>query len=168
MRIEPLEIFDVESGDNYTYCNITMNKNNDNQIYKESTYQEAIYGLDEERNEITLLSDGYIMFKSLDEKTGGWYNNNGDKVNISLKNFEISDVRSNKIILSKYIEKDEKIEYAIVDLEGNLILYTDTLYWFENTYWVKNAQNKMIMVDKNFNQISNEYDFIIFVQYTQK
>lgn len=168
MRIEPLEIFDVESGDNYTYCNITMNKNNDNQIYKESTYQEAIYGLDEEKNEITLLSDGYIMFKSLDEKTGGWYNNNGDKVNISLKNFEISDVRSNKIILSKYIEKDEKIEYAIVDLEGNLILYTDTLYWFENTYWVKNAQNKMIMVDKNFNQISNEYDFIIFVQYTQK
>lgn len=166
MRIEPLEIFDVESGDNYTYCNITMNKNNDNQIYKESTYQEAIYGLDEERNEITLLSDGYIMFKSFDEKTGGWYNNNGDKVNISLKDFEISDVRSNKIILSKYIEKDEKIEYAIVDLEGNLILYTDTLYWFENTYWVKNAQNKMIMVDKNFNKISNEYDFIIFVQYT--
>lgn len=168
MKIEPLENFDDRVDDNYTYCNITISKNNDNQIYNDLTYQEAIYGLDEERNEITLLSDGYIMFKSLDGKTSGWYDNNGDKVNISLKDFEILDVRSNKIILSNYIEKYEKIEYAIVDLEGNLILYTDTLYWFENTYWVKNTQNKMIMVDKNFNQISNEYDFIIFVQYAQK
>ena len=168
MRIEPLENFDDRIDDNYTYCNITINKNNNNQIYNEQTYQEAIFGLDKEKNEITLLSDGYIMFKSLDEKTGGWYDNNGDKVNISLKDFEILDVRSNKIILSKYIEKDEKIEYAIVDLEGNLMLYTDTLYWFENTYWIKNVQNKMVMVDKNFNQISNEYDFIIFVQYVQR
>ena len=51
-------------------------------------------------------------------------------------------------ILRNYIEKYEKIEYAIVDLEGNLILYTDTLYWFENTYWVKNTQNKIICKTK--------------------
>ena len=165
LRIDPLEEIDDGSDDYYTNCNITMIKNNADQTYNTSSYQEAIYGLGDDNDEINVTSDGYIVFKSLDGKTGGWYDNNGDKVNISLGDFEIDDVVNNKIILSRYIAEEDKREYFILDLEGNLILYTDTLYRFENTYWVKNAQNKMIVVDKDFNQLSNEYDFIIYTFY---
>lgn len=147
--------------DGYTNCKITFTKNNEDGTYETSSYEEAIYGLRDYSDNIYVLSDGYVAFKSLDGKTGGWYDNEGNKVVINLQNFEISDVKNDKIILYTDIEEEEKREYYVFDMTGELILRTGMMYEIGDVYWIKNEQNKSIIVDGDFNQITDEYDTFI-------
>ena len=46
-------------------------------------------------------------------------------------------------------------------MTGKTLLQTTAIDVYDNTYLVKNDNNKMVLMDKDLNVISNEYDKII-------
>lgn len=164
MEIETLE----ESGISpYTQCRVVVHQNNE-----QTVEVLKIYGLDadyigENSNEeyysgsIYPLSDGYIAFKNIDTTTQGWFDNNGNKLNITTVYGDIYDIRNNKLILYQENEQTYEGTYNILDLTtGRYVLQTKYLQQLPNTYIIKNNQGKRIIVDNEFKQLSNEYDWI--------
>ena len=54
----------------------------------------------------------------------------------------------------------------IIDTTGNILLQTPALDIYDSdiyntVYLIKNNNNKMVLLDKDFKEISNEYDKII-------
>ena len=139
-------------------CKVTIRKSNG----EESSSIEYLPGFTEYEDTIEVLSDGYIVFKSLDEETYGWYDSYGNKVSLP-SGYEIKDIINNIIIVYKYNEESNSTEYYFLDSLGRILLKTyDPLKILENIYIVKNENNKMLLYDENLNKISNEYDLIIF------
>ena len=139
-------------------CKVTIRKSNG----EESSSIEYLPGFTEYEDTIEVLSDGYIVFKSLDEETYGWYDSYGNKVSLP-SGYEIKDIINNIIIVYKYNEESNSTEYYFLDSLGRILLKTyDSLKILENIYIVKNENNKMLLYDENLNKISNEYDLIIF------
>ena len=139
-------------------CEVTIRKSNG----EESSSIEYLPGFTEYKSTIEVLSDGSIVFKSLDEKTYGWYDSYGNKTSLP-SGYEIQDIINNIIIVYKYDEESNSIEYYFLNSLGQILLKAyDSLKILENTYIVKNENNKMLLYDENLNRISNEYDLIIF------
>lgn len=46
-------------------------------------------------------------------------------------------------------------------MTGKTLLQTTALDIYDNIYPIKNNKNKMVLIDKDLKQISNEYDKII-------
>ena len=139
-------------------CKVTIRKSNG----EESSIMEYLPGFAEYEDTIEVLSDGSIVFKSLDEETYGWYDSNGNKRKLP-SGYEIQDITNNIIIVYKYDEETDSTEYYFLDHSGRIVLKTqDFLRTLENAYIVKNEDNKMLLYDQNLNKISDEYDFIIF------
>ena len=53
------------------------------------------------------------------------------------------------------------MNFIIIDMSGNTLLQTTALDIYDNMYLVKNNNKKMVLLDKDLKQISNEYDKII-------
>ena len=139
-------------------CKVTIRKSNG----EESSSIEYLPGFTEYEDTIEVLSDGCIVFKSLDEETYGWYDSYGNKVSLP-SGYEIKDIINHIIIVYKYDEESNRTEYYFLDSLGRILLKTyDSLEILENTYIVKNENNNMLLYDENLNKISNEYDLIIF------
>jgi len=151
---------------------VTIQKNN-GEIY--SNIEESI-GLNERFATMTTYSDGYIGFLSTDSNDEkeyyGWYDNNGNKMWVS-DEYTLLDVRDNKAFLLEYqifgedeenFEIDEmavNVNYLIVDFTGQVLVNTPAIDRYENFYLKKNVNNKMVLIDRELNVISNEYDKII-------
>jgi len=151
---------------------VTIQKNN-GEIY--SNIEESI-GLNERFATMTTYSDGYIGFLSTDSNDEkeyyGWYDNNGNKMWVS-DEYTLLDVRDNKAFLLEYqifgedeenFEIDEmavNVNYLIVDFTGQVLVNTPAIDRYENFYLIKNVNNKMVLIDRELNVISNEYDKII-------
>lgn len=139
-------------------CKVTIRRSNG----EENSSIEYLPGFTEYENTLEVLSDGSIVFKSLDEETYGWYDSNGNKRKLP-SGYEIQDITNNIIIVYKYDEETDSTEYYFLDHSGRIVLKTqDFLRTLENAYIVKNEDNKMLLYDQNLNKISDEYDFIIF------
>lgn len=67
-------------------------------------------------------------------------------------------MRNNKIILY-----DEEYKYYIYDMSGNLILKTNKLTQLKQGYLIKNSNNKLVLLDEDINQISDEYDIMALI-----
>ena len=125
---------------------------------------------DENMATLGTFTNGYIEFISEDKMHKGWYDNNGNKIEIS-NIYEITDIRDNKVILKWDNSNDEDYnddDYVyeqknyIIDSFGNILLQAKALCILDkDLYLVKNDNNKMILMDKDLNVISNEYDRII-------
>ena len=116
-------------------------------------------------NEATLetFSNGYIEFKTEDGTKTGWYDLNGNPTVIS-SNYQIKDIKNDKVILcilNTDENEDSEFNFMIIDLTGKTLLRTSVLDIYDNSYLVKNDNKKMVLIDKNLNIISNEYDKII-------
>lgn len=151
---------------------VTIQKNNG------ETYSniEGSAGFSEIFATMTMYSDGYIGFISTDSndenKYYGWYDNNGNKMWVSA-GYTLLDVRDNKVFLLEYktsggdeenFEIDEmavNVNYLIVDFTGQVLVNTPAIDRYENFYLIKNVNNKMVLIDRELNVISNEYDKII-------
>lgn len=149
-------------------CKVTVIKNNGDQK------TETVYlpGLTEYGNgaEVGLktFTNGFINFKSEDKTRVGWYDDNGNQVTIS-SDYEIRDIKENKIILiinnndddEEYDENEkEETNFVIIDMSGRKLLQTTYLETYDDMYLVKNNQ-KMVLLNNDLKQISNEYDKII-------
>ena len=163
---------------NETKYKVTVKKNNGD-VQSKIVY---LPGIDEENSSLETFTNGFIEFKSEDEERVGWYDDNGNQVTIP-GNYEIRDIKDNKIILrvdnndegeDEYDEDegdDEEEEYdgkqqyemnfIIIDMTGKTLLQTSALDIYSNMYLVKNNNKKMVLMDKNLKVISNEYDKII-------
>ena len=148
-----------------TKYKVTIAKN-DGDIQSSIVY---LPGIDEDESTLETFTNGYIEFKNEDETRVGWYNEMGNQTTIPSK-YEIRDMRDNKIILQVNNDNSEesynentKIElnFIIIDMTGKTLLETTALDMYEEMYLIKNANNKMVLVDKDLKVISNEYDKII-------
>lgn len=127
--------------------------------------------INEEKLTLNTFTDGYIEFESEDEKKVGWYNENGDTITLSSK-YSILDIKDSKIILqfSSDEQQDDEEEpnyiFLVLDMNGNELLRTSAFSYYDSFYLVKNQKNKMVVLDKNLNVLSNEYDRI-FASYRE-
>mgnify|MGYP004517374471 FL=1 len=141
---------------------VTITKNNGEQ--ESSMVYFPDFDLEDET--IKAFSNGYIKFEDDANKVNGWFDNNGKKVTIS-NNYIISDIKDNKIILIEdNVEDDDTMDevtehYYIIDMTGNLLLQTTSLWTYDDIYIYENENNKMVILDKDLHVISNEYDKII-------
>ena len=148
-----------------TKCKVTITKSNG----EEQSSIVYLPGIDEDESSLETFTNGFIEFKSEDEERVGWYDSNGNQTTIP-SNYEIQDIKDNKIILrvdnsdddEEYDEnKHYEMNFIIIDMFGNTLLQTTALDIYDNMYLVKNNNKKMVLLDKDLKQISNEYDKII-------
>ena len=140
-------------------CNVTITKSNGE---KESSIVHLLK-FDEESATLETFTNGYIGFESEDCTQNGWYDDNGNKYTIS-SDYNIIDIKDNKIIAQMTNSQEESLEsnnYIMIDMSGRKLLETKALDIYDNFYLVKNADNKMVLMDENLKTISNEYDKII-------
>lgn len=120
---------------------------------------EKITYFNEYHGTIQTLSNGCIAFKNEEGYTNGWYDEYGNKIQIG-GNYEILDIKYNKIFIYDY----ENYIYYILNMNGKTILKTEALdvYSYNDKILIKNKNNKMVICDGELNEVSNEYDKIIF------
>lgn len=119
-------------------------------------------GLDEDEATLETFTDGYIEFKTEDKKRIGWYDSNGNQMSIP-SGYEIQDVKNGKITLrinnddDDYNENEKyEMNFIVIDMYGNTLLQTTAIDVYENMYLVKNKNKKMVLLDNDLKQISND------------
>lgn len=148
-----------------TKYKVTISKSN-GEVQSSIVY---LPGIDEDDATLETFTNGYIEFETEDETRKGWYDDNGNQITIP-NNYEIKDIKDNKIILQvsdtnedeNYDEnKKYELNFIIIDMTGKTLLQTTALDIYDNMYLVKNNNKKMVLLDKDLNVLSNEYDKII-------
>lgn len=190
MLIEPIYDGSEEEEDYYNnYSDDGYYYNEDEDIYYFSSYQtkykvtiskpngeiqsSIVYlpGIDEDESTLETFTNGYIEFENEDGTRKGWYDYNGNQVSIS-SNYTIEDIKDDKIMLQvnndydyDYENYDEntqfELNFIIIDMNGKTLLQTTALDIYDNMYLIKNNNKKMVLLDKDLNVITNEYDKII-------
>lgn len=168
MKIEPIydDLDEYEDLSSYeTKYKVTISKDN------EETQSSIVYlpGIKEASATLETYIDGSIAFKTENKKENGWYDLNGNQ-NLITNDYEIINIIDNKIILQEsnidedenYDENEEyKNNFIIIDETDEILLQTTVLEIYDNIYLVKNDYNKMVLLDEDLNEMSNEYDKII-------
>lgn len=126
-------------------------------------------GIDEDESTLETFTNGYIEFENEDGTRKGWYDYNGNQVSIP-SNYTIKDIKDDKIMLQVDNDYDDEnydenkkfeLNFIIIDMNGKTLLQTTALDIYDNMYLVKNNNKKMVLLDKDLNVISDEYDKII-------
>ncbi len=163
-----LEIEEVTEDDDYYFVILRDKQNNivtSNEEYL--NIHEGVWGRD---NKIRACSDGSILFTTMDGEKTGWYDTDGNRHVLNAENenvsYEIRDIKDGKIIIQKITEEENDSIYShiIIDTNGKILLEASCLVEFDNFLVTCNEDdNKFIMIDYDFNVISNEYDMINFI-----
>lgn len=175
MIIEPIND-DMNNYDKYNYENYynedentfylsSSNAKHKVTIYKTSGEYETsiIYlpGFNEYNGTLDIFLNGYIEFKDEENEKNGWFDDKGNKITVP-NTYTIYDIKDNKAILEVYnIDENAEFYYIIIDMTGKILLKTTAIDIYDDMYLVKNENNKMVLLDKDLNVISNEYDKII-------
>lgn len=113
--------------------------------------------------EIDLYSDGYIPF--YDFQTDYSYNTNGNRLgwlsngneNYISSGLKILDIRNNIIILKQQGANN----VLFVNLQGQLLLQAKEIELCDNGYIIKNLNDKMVFIDNNLTQKTDEFSYIL-------
>lgn len=139
---------------------VTITKNNG------ETESSIVYlpGINEDETTLNTFTNEYIEFENEERTRKGWYDDNGNKTTIP-NNYTIEDIKDGKAILQKDNTEDINTKperhFIIIDMAGKTLLKTNALDIYDNIYLVKNNNKKMVLIDKDLKEISNEYDKII-------
>lgn len=148
-----------------TKYKVTVSKSN-GEIQSSIVY---LPGIDEDDSTLETFTNGYIEFENEDGTRKGWYDYNGNQVAIP-SNYTIRDIKDDKVMLQVDNDYDDEnydqntkfeLNFIIIDMSGKTLLQTTALDIYDNMYLVKNNNKKMVLLDKEFNVISDEYDKII-------
>lgn len=105
--------------------------------------------------EIELLKDGYIKFVRADKTNNGWYDLNGNKIEIS-NFYSIIDIKNNNMAML-----DNDNNFWIMNLNnGNISIKLPQIkeaISMEEGYVLKNENNKYFFANEN---VSKEYEYI--------
>lgn len=146
---------EYEESEDYNF-KVTIKKSDGS----ESSYIVNFPYYSDYENSIGVYSDGSIAFENVEENTQGWFNSDGDKVTMPME-FSIETILEDKIVLKKVDNETLDVTYYIVDKEGKLILKTRRFFIYKNMYLMQNQDGKMMLYDKNLNEMSKAYDKII-------
>ena len=155
MEIEPIY-------DDYKYynvkCKVTITKISGEK--EESTVY--LPGFNDYEGSLYTFSNGYIEFENEEGTRRGWYDDDGNQVTIPI-DFEIIDIKDNKAILQIFNVEDENFgaNFIIIDMTGKTLLRSQIVDVYDDKYLIKNSNGKMVFVDSELREISNEYDKII-------
>lgn len=175
MIIEPIND-DMNNYDKYNYENYYNEDENTSYLSSSNTkhkvtiyktngeYETSIIylpGFDEYNGTLDIFLNGYIEFKDEENEKNGWFDDKGNKITVP-NTYTIYDIKDNKAILEVYnIDENAEFYYIIIDMTGKILLQTNAIDVYDDMYLVKNENNKMVLLDKDLNVISNEYDKII-------
>ena len=144
---------------------VTIRKNNGD----EKTEIVYLPGINLDELWLKTFTNGYIEFETEDKINLGWYDNNGNQIIIP-NNYKIIDIKDNKVFLrvmdnneEEKNREDKKYEpvFIILNMEGKIQFKTTALDIYNEIYLVKKNNKKMVLIDRNLKEISNEYDKII-------
>lgn len=147
MNIEPRD-------DDYNKYNVTITKS-DGEKRLEVLY---LPGMDEIDNVLNTFSNGYIKFENEDQTSIGWIDNEGNLTTVP-NGYDIKNIIDDKVTLED--QNGEQYHYIIIDFGGHTLLQSNEIDIYNNIYLVKDNNNKMVLLDKDLNIISKEYDKII-------
>jgi len=110
-----------------------------------------------------LFSNGDIPFYETSQGKQGWFTSYGVRKTME-GNAQILEFIDDKILIRNYNKRDTPFFPSVyfINSEGNMLseAYKE-IYIVQDKYIVKNADNKYIVIDKEFNKIFNtEFDFI--------
>lgn len=175
MIIEPIND-DMNNYDKYNYENYYNEDENTSYLSSSNTkhkvtiyktngeYETSIIylpGFNEYNGTLDIFLNGYIEFKDEENEKNGWFDDKGNKITVP-NTYTIYDIKDNKAILEVYnIDENAEFYYIIIDMTGKILLQTNAIDVYDDMYLVKNENNKMVLLDKDLNVISNEYDKII-------
>lgn len=175
MIIEPIND-DMNNYDKYNYENYYNEDENTSYLSSSNTkhkvtiyktngeYETSIIylpGFNEYNGTLDIFLNGYIEFKDEENEKNGWFDDKGNKITVP-NTYTIYDIKDNKAILEVYnIDENAEFYYIIIDMTGKILLKTTAIDVYDDMYLVKNENNKMVLLDKDLNLISNEYDKII-------
>ena len=175
MIIEPIND-DMNNYDKYNYENYYNEDENTSYLSSSNTkhkvtiyktngeYETSIIylpGFNEYNGTLDIFLNGYIEFKDEENEKNGWFDDKGNKITVP-NTYTIYDIKDNKAILEVYnIDENAEFYYIIIDMTGKILLKTTAIDVYDDMYLVKNENNKMVLLDKDLNVISNEYDKII-------
>ena len=134
-----------------------------------ATKSSIVYlpGLDEEDATLDTFSNGYIEFENEEHTRIGWYGSDGNPIMLP-NTYTIMDIKDDKAILQLYDNEDDNYDenkkyepqFLIIDMTGKILLQSSAIDVYDNMYLVKKDNSKMVLMDKDLNIISNEYDKI--------
>lgn len=152
----------VDDGENYSLYNskynVTITKTNGekkiNTVY--------LPGFNGHSGTLEVFSNGFIEFENEERTRRGWYDNEGNQVTIPIE-FEIMDIKDDIAILQRFDVSDEiyGANFIIIDMTGRTLLQSPIIAIYDDKYLIENDHDKMVLIDSNLNEISNEYDKII-------
>ena len=156
---------DNNLSDSDTIFKVTVIKDN-GQLEVSEVY---LPGFDEYDSILNTFSNGYIEFQKVDDEKMGWYDSNGNQIEVSEK-YSIKDIKDDKVILEKNVysneeNRDEKGEIIVLDMNGKKLFQAADIIIYDNVYFAKKENGKMVLVDTNFESESKEYDKIIDGKY---
>ena len=167
MMIAPTEEDDYFYSDEYETSSedvpyrVTIAKKN------EGTQSSIVYlpGFYEKSGTLSVLANGYIEFETEDHTQKGWYDNNGNQITYS-GDYDVEYMENDRIIWRKNNETgfdlNNEERFMITDMNGEILLQTAALEVYNNdTYLVKNSNNKMVLMDKDLKVMTKEYDRIL-------
>ncbi len=190
MIIKPLreKIDEKDYEENYyTYSGISYYDEEDNCYYllsdetkyevtiandNEEERKETVYlpGLYEYDDYLETFSNGFIEFENEEKTRIGWFDNNGNVVSLP-NNYYIEYIKDDKVFLRLKDDEDNKKKYdedghyeysfIIIDMTGKILLQTSALGIYSDMYLIKNDNKKMVLLDKELQPLTNEYDKII-------
>ena len=156
---------DNNLSDSDTIFKVTVIKDN-GQLEVSEVY---LPGFDEYDSILNTFSNGYIEFQKVDDEKMGWYDSNGNQIEVSEK-YSIKDIKDDKVILEKNVysneeNSNEKGEIIVLDMNGKKLFQAADIIIYDNVYFAKKENGKMVLVDTNFESESKEYDKIIDGKY---
>lgn len=104
-----------------------------------------------------VFSNGYLPFYKVSERIQGWYDKETRRIEIP-GNIQILEFYDDKILIKNY---DDNTVYFINEQNEKVSDIYKDIFVLDDSYIVKNMNNKYIIINKSFEKILDiEYDYI--------
>lgn len=140
--------------------------NKEVEVYFEAVNEDESEEDTQNGSKLKVYSDGYLPYFNLEEKIQGYYDENFELSTIQ-GNYQILDIKNNLILIREFDEKNEEkgiITLNMITGERHDYKQIETL---ENGYIVRNQNDKVVVLDNQLKELSEEYD-AISINYLEK
>ena len=112
-----------------------------------------------DENYLYVYKNNYIPFYDTAKKRQGWFTDTGKKRALS-GNAQILDLIDDKILLRNYNYSKDSIYF--INSTGSMVSdnYEDIFLFDDKFIGIRESDRKFVVMDKNFNKIIGDYDYI--------
>lgn len=127
-----------------------------------SKQKEIQINLEENEDDVQVLklySDGYVPYCNIDEKIQGYYDENFN-LKLVRGNYQILDIKDGYTIINQFDDSSNQTGIIVLDKNGRTMAKFKQITTIENGYIVKKENDKIVFLDNNFQEVTDEYDII--------